>query len=260
MDRIVVITGASGGIGKKVAELFEKNSDTVINLSKQVDKEDERNILCDVSDEELVKKAFEQIKNKFGKIDILINNAGYGISGVTELIDSKKAHQQFNVNFFGVFYCTKYALKLMSESARIVNISSACALFPLPYRTLYCASKSAVSMLSKSMRMELAQSKIDMVAICPGDTKTNFTANRDKNFETNEKYGNNIVSATQKLDRREDKRMSPEYVAGKIYKIANSKKTKPEYIIGTKYKLFFVLSRLLPQKLFNKILEKMFSK
>ena len=260
MNKIIVITGASSGIGQNVAKLFKENNDIVVNLSKHIAKEDKYNIKCDVSNEEMVKKAFEHIKNEYSHIDILINNAGYGISGVTELIDLSKAHEQFNVNFFGALMCTNYALKIMSAGARIVNISSACAIFPLPYRTLYCASKSALSMMSKSMRMELTSAKIDMVAICPGDTKTNFTKNRVKSFETNEKYGNNIVSATQKLDMREDKRMSPEYVADQIYKIANKKSTKPEYIIGRKYKLFWLASRLLPQSLFNKVLQKLFSK
>lgn len=260
MNRIVVITGASSGLGQHVANLFKSNNDIVVNLSKEVEIEDKFNVLCDVSNENMVKKTFDDIKKEFGHIDILINNAGYGISGVTELIDLKKAHDQFNVNFFGALTCTDYALKMMSAGARIINISSACAIFPLPYRSLYCASKSALSMLTKSMRMELTNAKIDMVAICPGDTKTNFTKNRIKNFETNEKYGNNIVSATDKLDKREDKRMSPEYVAKKIYKIANKKNTKPQYIIGAKYKLFWIVSKLMPEKLFNKLLETIFSK
>ena len=110
------------------------------------------------------------------------------------------------------------------------------------------------------MRMELASFGIDVVAICPGDTKTNFTASRVKNFDTNEKYGSSVASATKKLDNREDKRMSSAYVANKVFAVATKKRTKPEYIIGNKYKVFYAVSKCLPQKWFHTILKKLFSK
>jgi NAD(P)-dependent dehydrogenase (short-subunit alcohol dehydrogenase family) len=260
MQKIVVITGASSGIGEQTAILFKNAGHIVVNLSNNVTQQDKFNLLCDVSNQEQVKQCFEQIEKDFGKIDILINNAGYGISGATEIISLEQAKHQFDVNFFGGFLCNKYALPLMQKGSRIVFISSACAIFPLPYRTLYCASKAAVSMMSKSIRMELKQAGIDVVAICPGDTRTNFTANRIKNFQTNQRYGSSVQSATQKLDGREHKRMSKQYVAKKIFAIANKRTTKPEYIIGPKYKVFYAFSRLVPQKLFLNILHKMFSK
>ncbi len=257
MRKIIVITGATSGIGNTLAELFKNENNIVINLSRTATLS-ATSFPCDVSNEEDVKKAFEFIKEKHGKIDILINNAGYGISGATELVSNEDAEKIFQTNFFGVFSCSKYALPLMNKGARIVNISSACAIFPLPYRSLYCASKAAVSMLSLSMRMELSFFGIDVVSICPGDVKTNFTKNRVKKFETNERYENRIENATSKIDSLEHKRMSSNYVAKKILKICNKKKTKPQYIIGTKYKIFYFLSRIFPQSIFNKIIEKMF--
>lgn len=258
MKKIIVITGASSGIGNNLYKLYEKDN-IVINLSRTQSK-DLNTIICDVSVETDVINAFSIIKEKYNRVDLLINNAGYGISGATELIKSEDAHKMFDTNFFGVLYSSKHCLPLMKENSMIVNISSATALFPLPYRALYCASKASVSMLSKSMAMELSQAKIKIVSICPGDTKTNFTKNRQKNFETNERYAENIKNATEKLDKREDKRMSVNYVANKIYKISNKKNPKPEYIIGFKYKAFAFVKRILPERWFNKILQKMFSK
>lgn len=260
MKKIVIITGASSGIGKETAKMFLNDGDIVVNLSKSVIKEDKYNIICDISNEENIINAVSKVKENFQKIDILINNAGYGISGATELIETAQAKNQFDTNFFGAFLMMKHCLPLMSKFSKIINISSACAIFPLPYRTLYCASKSALNMLSKCVRMELANAKIDVVSICPGDTKTNFTKNRVKIFLSNEKYGENIKTATMKLDKREDKRMNSTYVANKIFKIAKKTKTKPQYIIGFKYKIFLFFSKILPQNAFEFILKKLFLK
>lgn len=256
--KVVVITGASSGIGKALYEKFEKNGDVVINLS--INQSSQKNsIQCDISKSEQVKIAFEKIQEKYNKIDLLVNNAGFGLSSITELVTPEKAQAIINTNFLGSLYCSQEALKLMKSNTRIVNISSATAFFPLPYRTLYCASKAALSSLSQGMRMELSHAKIDVVSICPGDTKTTFTANRVKNFETTSRYQNRQKKATEKLDSKVDERMSVEYVSKKIYNICNKKKTKPQYIVGAKYKVFYFFQRIIPINLFNKILEKLFS-
>jgi short-subunit dehydrogenase len=256
--KVIVITGASSGIGEKLYKKFESDNHIVINLSRSQSYNNTA-IICDVSNLENVTQAFDEIKRIYGKVDLLINNAGYGLSSATELINQKEANAIFDTNFFGTLYCFQNAVKLMPRGARIVNISSATALFPLPYRSLYCASKAAVSSLSQSIRMELAPAGIDVVSICPGDTKTPFTKNRVKNFETNARYENRVESATQKLDLRTDKRMSADYVANVIYKICKKRKTKPQYIVGFKYKVFYLFQRLLPIRLFNKILESLFN-
>ena len=253
MNKIIVITGATSGIGKKLKELFLLNGDIVISLSRS-ETVSKFSYPCDISDSEQIKFAFEQIKQNFGKIDILINNAGYGISGATELITDEQTKKLFDVNFFGALNCIRNALPLMNSKSKIFNISSACAIFPLPYRTLYCASKSALDMLSQSIHMELKPYGIDVVSICPGDIKTNFSPNRIKNFQTNEKYLNRIENATNHIDNREHKRMSVEYAGKIIFKICNKKHPKPQYIVGFKYKLFNITSKLLPKSLFNKIL------
>ncbi len=255
--KVVVITGASSGIGKALYQKFENAGNVVINLSRS-ENLNINSIVCDVSKPEQVKEAFAKIENDYKKIDLLINNAGFGLSGITELVSPEKAEEILNTNFLGALYCSQNALKLMGKNSRIVNISSATALFPLPYRTLYCASKAALSSLSQGLRMELAHAKIDVVSICPGDTKTPFTTNRVKNFETTSRYEDRAKSATLKLDSKTEKRMSTEYVANKIYNICNKNKTKPQYIVGNKYKVFYFFQKVLPIKLFNKIIEKLF--
>lgn len=257
MNRIVVITGTSSGIGKKLKELFEENNDIVIGLSRS-QTISSTSIPCDISCKEQVATAFDNIKKTYGHIDLLINNAGFGISGATELIDEKQAKNLFDVNFFGALECIKHALPLMNKKSKIINISSACALFPLPYRSLYCASKSALNILSQSIDLELKPYGIRMISICPGDIKTNFTQNRQKNFETNVRYENRVTNATNFVDNRENKRLKVEKAATKIFKICNYRKYKPMYIIGAKYKFFYFAQKLLPASWFHCILGKIF--
>ena len=256
----IVITGGTSGIGKALVEKYFNQGDNIIILARSVE-EGEINktntnfvygIKCDLASKVEIDSAFKIIGERFEKIDLIINNAGYGVSGATELISENEARRIFDVNFYGTLFCIQNALPLMQAGARIFNISSACALFALPFRTLYCASKSAVSMLSDSIRLELIKAGIYVSAICPGDIKTNFTKNRVKNFETNQRYENRIQSATDNIDKREDKRMSLEFASAKIFKITQKPKPKPQYIIGGKYKLLYFLSKIFPKNIFLK--------
>ena len=249
MDRIVVITGGTSGIGKELVGLFESAGDTVVVLANaNINEENNNEYFCDVSDEESVKSCFEDIQKRFGRVDILLNNAGFGMSGITELIPLEKAKKIYDVDFFGVVNCTKYALPLMGRGAKIVNTGSAMAFFPVPYRAFYASVKSAVVTLTYAQRSEIAPLGIDMCTICPGDIKTNFTANRVKEFETNERYGNAIEKATKKVDSRENKRIPAKTCAIRMYKIINKKKFKPMYIIGAQHKFLYFIRRLVPVK------------
>jgi len=258
MSRVVVITGGTSGIGESAAKLFVKNGDTVVVLARKNNNRCKNFYMCDVSNEVMVQDVFEKIYQQFGHIDVLINNAGYGISGAVELIDDQTMQHLFEVNYYGVVYCSKYCLPYMQKGGKIINISSACALFPLPFRSLYCASKAAVNMLSYSMRLELKPAGIEVMAICPGDVKTNFTKNRVKVFETNDRYGDRIKNAALTIDTREDKRMSPDKVAKVIYKQSLKKHNKPFVIVSGLYKFLYFLTKVFPQRWIHGAILKMF--
>lgn len=257
MSKIIVITGASSGIGKALAELYAKDG-IVVNLSRTNAADADNFIECDITDEDDVAAAFSVIWQKFGKIDILINNAGVGISGATELLSSDRVRQVMDVNFMGTFYCCKYGLRLMERGAKVVNISSVTAFFATPFRTVYCAAKAAVSMFSNGIRMELAPSGIQVTAICPAETKTNFTKNRIKEFVTSERYGDRVENAAKGVDDKESKRMPVEDVAAKIYRIVGKKRLKPSYIIGGKFKVLRFIQRLVSENFLIKMTDKMF--
>lgn len=258
MNKIVLITGASSGIGYETAKMFVKQNDIVINISREISQVCQYNFKADISNEEQLNEIFKQIKEKFGKIDILINNAGYGMSGITELLKSSECKAIFDVNFFGTLNCIKKALPLMKKGGKIINIASAMALFPIPFRALYGASKSAVTSLSYSLRMELAPLGIDVTTICPGNVKSNFTKNRIKNFETSQRYGRRIENATEKIDKNDDKRMLANCVAKHIFNQAKKKKSKPMTIVGGKYKLLYFLTRITPKSWLLNLTEKIY--
>ena len=255
MNKVIVISGGTSGLGKAVGQMYSSSGNTVLLFGKNAG---EGEFEVDVTIEAEVETFFEMVKEKYGKIDLLINCAGYGVSGAAELADFNEIKNLFNVNYFGTLKCVQLALPLMKKGSKIVNISSCCALFAMPFRIHYCASKSAVSMLSYGLKMELDEAGIDVTAINPGDVKTNFIKNRVKNFKTNERYLSRVENAQTLVEKNNKKRMSQEYASKKIYKICNKKKFKAMYIIGRKYKVFNFLLKIFPINLFLKVSNKLF--
>lgn len=249
----IIITGSSSGIGQALKNHFLSQGDTVIGISLC---DDDYN--CDVSNFEAMKEVFEDIKKKIDKIDILVSCAGFGIYGAIELIDNAKVQKEYDVNVMGTINAIQCALPIMRETGKIINISSICALFPIPFRSYYCSSKVAVSMLSDCLRMELCKTKIQSTAICPGEIKTNFTKNRVNTYETNEKYGDAPQYSIEKISRREHKRMPIEKAIKIFVKIINKKKLKTQYIMGFKNKFLYQAQKFVPRRLMLKILTKLF--
>lgn len=255
MQKVVVICGGTSGMGKTIGKLLEKEGVTVLSFGRNP-KNGEFKV--DITNEPEVENFFNMVKGTYGHIDILINSAGYGLSGAAELANFNEVKNLFNVNYFGSLKAIQCALPLMGKGSKIFDISSCCALFAMPFRIHYCASKAALSMLSYGLRMELSNAGIHVSTINPGDVKTNFINSRVKSFKTNEKYGNRVENAQALVEKNNSKRMSQEYASKKIYKIINKKKPKAMYIIGTKYKVFNFLIKLFPVNLFLKVSNKIF--
>ena len=252
MNKVVVITGGSSGIGLGLKKRFESQGDIVYSISKSNPFETSNHIECDVTDEQLVKKAFEQIKSNHSKIDILINSAGYGLFGATELIPAEQVKKQMDTNFFGTYLSTKYALGMMTEGGKIVNIGSVCGLFPSPYRNIYNVSKAAVSSFTDGLRMELKQAKIDVCCICPAEVQTPFVDSRVKVLEKSERYGDIPQNIIDKVGKSTKKRMPLDKAEDIMFKIINKKKYKSQYIVGTKFKWLSFITRFLPKSVYEK--------
>lgn len=180
MKKVIVITGASRGIGLSCAKLFLENNFTVINASRtnpnMVKNKNYHFIKTDVSIEPEVRDLFEKILYKFSQIDVLICNAGFG--KFSELADSttKDFDEMFAVNVRGLYLCNRYVLKTMKEKKKgiIINISSIAGKKGIATASIYSATKHAVIGLSSSLMSEVRKNNIKVVTVCPGSTDTNF--------------------------------------------------------------------------------------
>ena len=260
IKKIAVVTGGSSGIGLELVKNLLDTDFFVVSVSRSappIESAAHDFFACDLSKSEQVKETAEKIVQKYPQIDLLVNNAGLGISGATELLPEEEIRYVFEVDYFSVLNFTRALLPAMQRGSKIVNISSACALFALPYRNIYCSAKAAVNMLSLGLRMELKKSGIAVVCVCPGDIKTSFTQNRIKYVEGGERYGDRVKDAQQKIDGREHKRMDPQKAAQKIARIAVKKKGAL-YIVGGKYKAFNFLYRIFPVGAFYGAVGKIF--
>ncbi|MBR4157704.1 MAG: SDR family NAD(P)-dependent oxidoreductase [Oscillospiraceae bacterium] len=258
---VAVVTGGSSGIGKAAAARFAAAGYRVYELSRSgADAEGVRHLTADMTDEASVDAAFAQILEECGRIDVLVCNAGWGISGAVEFTTVEDAKKLFDVNFFGALRCIRAVVPAMraQNSGRIVCLSSVAGPLAIPYQAFYSASKAAVNDLVLALRCELRRFGIRVSGVMPGDAKTGFTANREKSEEGNELYGGAIERAVSAMEKDEQGGMTPDAVAKKIYIAATRKRPRPFYVAGEKYRLFMVISRLLPSSTVNWIIGKMY--
>ena len=251
MKKIAVITGGTSGLGKELKRLYENDGYTVCNLSRSCDDEERDEYRCDVTDEAQVNAAVEKIAKKYGRIDALINNAGAGLLGATELVDTAAVRRVFDVSYYGALHVTRACLPHMMRGGRIAFICSIAAFIPVPFRSVYSSAKAAELMLGEALRLELKGAGICVTCICPGEIRTSFSANRICDAGRTARYGDRPAAALRHVAEKESKRMPISKVINKLYAICTRGK-KPIYIIGGKYKFFNAARKLLPTDLFLK--------
>ncbi|MHA1260462.1 MAG: SDR family oxidoreductase, partial [Candidatus Heimdallarchaeaceae archaeon] len=186
----VLLVGASRGIGRTTAEFLQRKGykvyGTTRNLS-QVEKTSFEMIELDVTKDDTVERCIQQILDKEGRIDVLINNAGFALCGALKDITVEELKQQFETNFFGVHRMITKVLPHMLErkEGRLINIGTLGGRVGLPSQAAYSTSKAALANYTDSLRMELMSYNIKVSLIEPGDTKTNFHSSRvyAKGFE-----------------------------------------------------------------------------
>ena len=251
MDKVIVITGGTSGIGLQAARVLSQKGCRVYELSRRESGTDAAmHIQADVTDEDQVRRAIEQIMDREKHIDVVINNAGFGISGAIEYTDTEEAKRQFDVNFFGMVRVNRAVLPIMHRQGhgRILNMSSVAAPIAIPFQAYYSASKAAVRTYTMALYSEVKPYGIEVCAIMPGDIATGFTAARRKNPAGDEAYGGRISRSVAVMEHDEQTGITAEkageYVAGK----ALQAKVPVLCTLGGKYKFFVFLTRLLPTK------------
>ena len=242
--KVVIITGASSGIGLASAKLFLEKGYTVYGVALHPYNDDAfKCYQANVNDEVRMEEVIQEVFEKEGRIDVFVNNAGFGLCG--EIVDAKPKDIQnmFSTNLTSVAVNISLVGRIMKAQkfGKIINTSSLSAVFPLPYQSCYSASKAGIEVLSRTTRGELKPYNVYVSAVMPGDVKTGFTDARVKSNSQDEK----VEKSMSKFEKYERNGMGPEKVAKTIYKLAKSRKPKPRVSVGS-LKLLIFLQKILP--------------
>ena len=184
-NKVVIVTGGSSGIGRCTASALKENGCIVYEFSRRnIPMEGVTHLSVDVTNEDAVNAAVQQVIQKETKIDAVINCAGFGISGAVEFTSMEQAKAQFDVNFFGTVTVNKAVLPFLRRQGKghIVNISSVAAVAHIPFQTFYSASKAAVSSYSYALANEVKPYGIHVTVVELGDICTGFTKARQKSI------------------------------------------------------------------------------
>lgn len=261
MSKVVLITGGSSGIGKSVGEFLTEKGYTVYGTSRNPNKYTSsifKIIALDVTKTETIATAINTVIEAEGRVDVLINNAGVGITGPIEEIPEAEIKANFETNFFGPINVIKAVLPQMRKqhAGLIINITSIAGYMGLPYRGVYSASKGALEIITEAFRMEIKDFNIEMTNIAPGDFATNIASGRfhapiQENSPYQKPYGNTL----KLMDAHVDEGKDPLLMAKAVYKVINTKKPKGHYKVGEFMQKFsIVLKRILPDKVYEKML------
>ena len=254
--KIAIVTGGSSGIGKCTAEALRDLGCTVYIFSRRgIELPDIRHLSVDVTSEEGVRAAVEHIAAREGGIHILVNCAGFGISGAVEFTELSDAKRQFDVNFFGTVNAVKAVLPHMrgAGEGRIVNISSVAAVAHIPFQAYYSATKAAIESYTCALANEVRPFGITVTCAQPGDIRTGFTQARQKSPLGDDIYGGRISKSVAGMERDEEKGMSPETVGRFIAKLCLRRRVRPVHTVGLGYQCLSLLCKLLPNGLRNRI-------
>ncbi len=268
MKKIIIVTGASSGIGKATALQLIKEGHTVYGAARRVAKMEDlvsaggKAVAMDVTNHEQVHAQISKIIEAEGRIDVLVNNAGYAVYGPVEEINYEQAKRQFDVNLFGLAEVTKAVLPTMrnQQSGTIINISSVGGKIYTPLGAWYHATKHALEGWSDCLRLEVKQFGIDVVVIEPGAIKTEFDQAMDHQFgEISGPYGalKKTMERVMANAYKPGNYSEPSVIADTISKAIKSKNPKTRYAAGKMAKQTLMGRRWLSDKGFDKMIMRM---
>jgi NAD(P)-dependent dehydrogenase (short-subunit alcohol dehydrogenase family) len=274
MDRlkVAVVTGSSSGIGFETSLLLARNgfdtyatmrnldkSDRVLDIAKK-DKLPVLSIRLDVTQDNSVKEAIKKIVLDKGRIDVLVNNAGYGLAGAFEDLTMEEIKSQYETNLFGVIRVTQAVLPIMrkQKSGIIVNISSAAGRFGIPGQSAYVSSKFAIEGLSESMAYELESFGIRTVLIEPGRVKTNMPDNMviaKKSQDPNSPYYQLMENVVSSIERGSETGSSPDVIAKVVLKAVTTESPYLTYLAGKDIETLMEAKRSMSNEEFHKMMK-----
>lgn len=261
--KVVLITGASSGIGQAIANHLAQNPQyRVIGTSRKPASSISDTTYdwaqLDVRDAASIQTCVQTVLERYGRIDVLINNAGVGITGPMEEIPVEEMRSHFETNFFGPLQLIQAVLPAMraQKSGRILNITSIAGYMGLPYRGIYSASKSAFHIATEALRMEVKSFGIEVCTVAPGDFATNIASGRyhapvvaGSAYE--QVYGQSLATMNAHVDHGQN----PMEMALGIERILQTPAPKVHYKIAVFMQKFsIILKNVLPSKLYERLL------
>jgi len=261
MSKVVLITGGSSGIGKAVGIYLEAKGYVVYGTSRNAEKVKNhpfKLVSLDVRNPTTIEGAVATVIKNEGRLDVLINNAGMGITGPIEETNTDEMRQLFDTNFFGAIDVMKAVLPQMraQKSGLIINVTSIAGYMGLPFRGIYSASKGALELVTEALRMEVKQFGVQITNVAPGDFATNIAAGRYhapviKNSAYEATYQLNLDLMNAHVDEGKD----PQIMAKAILKVIETNQPKIHYKVGEFMQKFsIVLKRVLPDVWYEKLL------
>lgn len=263
MKKTVFITGASRGIGRAVAEKFLASPEyQVVGLSRTGGDEGFPIFAADVGNPAEVEVSVKALIEQFGSIDILICCAGAGLGGALEDFSYEQLAFELNLNAVGTANVIKAALPYMRKkgSGKIVAIGSVAGHVSIPFQAMYSASKAALHAITDALRLELSGSGVQVCIVEPGDTKTDFTARRQyaAGMAKNPDYQQACESSLNQMMYDEIHGKPPSSVANAVYQVCQKRKMPAYRVVGLGYKALCFLVRVLPRRLVECILKKLY--
>ena len=262
--KVAIVTGGTSGIGRATALALQECGYTVYELSRRAEgMPDIRHIVADITKEETLQAAVEQVLAAEGRLDLVVNNAGFGISGAIEFTDTQEAQRLFDTLFFGMVRMNRCVIPLMRQQGhgRIVNISSVAAPVPIPFQAYYSAGKAAINAYTMALANELRPFGVTVCAVMPGDIKTGFTAARHKITDGDEIYQGRIGRSVQRMEHDEQTGMDPAKVGRYIAAVASREGCRhPLYATRIDYKFFVFLTKVLPARFLNWLIYQLYGK
>lgn len=260
--KIVLVTGGSSGIGQSIGKYLSSKGYKVYGTTRDTSKyphfKDFELIDLSVNDSQSIDVAVQEVLKRSGRIDVLINNAGMGITGALEETPLSEIDRVMDTNFKGPMRMIAAVLPSMRKQKQglIINITSVAGYMGLPYRGIYSASKAALEIITETYRMELKAFGIQMCALAPGDFATNIAAGRfHTKVEVNSPYHPVYEKVLQQMDDHVKSGKDPIAVAKKVYQICETKNPKSHYVVGTFLQKFSItLKKILSDKRYERLL------
>ncbi len=271
MKKVILITGASAGMGKDFAKELVKDGHIVYGAARRVDKMDDIKALgvkileMDVTDDASMVTGIDTILKDEGRLDVLINNAGFGSYGAIEDVPMADARYQLEVNVIGASRLIQLVLPSMRKHkfGRIINVTSIGGKLALAFGGWYHASKFALEALSDSLRSEVEQFGIDVVVIEPGGIKTEWSGiagNNLRKMSGHTAYKHKADQFAELFDTIDDKVPGPEVITALIRKAIEAKKPKTRYSGGYMAALALFMRKILSDRLFDKMMMSQFKR